>query len=112
VIFFLPWWGNGNDECSRVPRRGRPAPVRGGRALAARRRPALPLAGHPGPPRRRAQRVGRPLPVRLQGARGPLAVRSHLVILSPGIITIAGDMWTTYTAMADETVDRAVELVP
>ena len=38
-------------------------------------------------------------------------VRSHLVRVEPsGLITIAGGKWTTYRAMAEETVDRAVEV--
>lgn len=38
-------------------------------------------------------------------------VRSHLVRVEPsGLITIAGGKWTTYRAMAEETVDRAMEV--
>lgn len=38
-------------------------------------------------------------------------VRNHLVRVEPsGLITIAGGKWTTYRAMAEETVDRAVEV--
>ena len=38
-------------------------------------------------------------------------VRSHIVIVSPnGLITIAGGKWTTYRQMAQDTVDKAVEL--
>ncbi|KAG8214396.1 FAD dependent oxidoreductase-domain-containing protein [Butyriboletus roseoflavus] len=38
-------------------------------------------------------------------------VRNHLVRVDPsGLITIAGGKWTTYRAMAEETVDRAVEM--
>lgn len=36
-------------------------------------------------------------------------VRNHLIDVSPsGLLTIAGGKWTTYRAMAEETVDRAV----
>ncbi|TPX49166.1 glycerol-3-phosphate dehydrogenase [Synchytrium endobioticum] len=38
-------------------------------------------------------------------------VRSHLVTVSPsGLITIAGGKWTTYRAMAQETIDKALEI--
>ncbi|KAI9568547.1 FAD dependent oxidoreductase-domain-containing protein [Boletus coccyginus] len=38
-------------------------------------------------------------------------VRSHLVRVEPsGLITIAGGKWTTYRAMAEEAVDRAVKV--
>jgi glycerol-3-phosphate dehydrogenase len=38
-------------------------------------------------------------------------VRNHLIHVSPsGMITIAGGKWTTYRAMAEETVDEAVKL--
>lgn len=38
-------------------------------------------------------------------------VRNHLIYVSPSnLITIAGGKWTTYRAMAQETVDAAVNL--
>lgn len=38
-------------------------------------------------------------------------VRNHLVRVEPsGLMTIAGGKWTTYRAMAEETVDQAVEV--
>jgi len=38
-------------------------------------------------------------------------VRNHLIYVSPSdLITIAGGKWTTYRAMAQETVDAAVRL--
>ncbi|KAF8746714.1 DAO protein, partial [Rhizoctonia solani] len=37
-------------------------------------------------------------------------VRNHMInVANSGLITIAGGKWTTYRAMAEETVDRAVE---
>ncbi|POY70660.1 putative Glycerol-3-phosphate dehydrogenase [Rhodotorula taiwanensis] len=37
-------------------------------------------------------------------------VRNHLIDVSPsGLLTIAGGKWTTYRAMAEETVDRAIK---
>ena len=39
-------------------------------------------------------------------------VRNHLITVSQsGLVTIAGGKWTTYRAMAEETVDRAVDLL-
>lgn len=38
-------------------------------------------------------------------------VRSHIVLVgTDGLITISGGKWTTYRAMAEETVDKAVEI--
>jgi glycerol-3-phosphate dehydrogenase len=38
-------------------------------------------------------------------------VRNHIVIVSPtGLITIAGGKWTTYRKMAEEAVDKAIEV--
>ena len=37
-------------------------------------------------------------------------VRNHLIHVSPsGLLTIVGGKWTTYRAMAEEAVDRAVK---
>jgi glycerol-3-phosphate dehydrogenase len=37
-------------------------------------------------------------------------VRNHIIYVSPGgLLTIAGGKWTTYRAMAEETVDEAVK---
>jgi glycerol-3-phosphate dehydrogenase len=36
-------------------------------------------------------------------------VRNHLINVSPaGLLTIAGGKWTTYRAMACDTIDRAI----
>jgi len=38
-------------------------------------------------------------------------VRNHIIYVSPsGLLTIAGGKWTTYRAMAEETVDEAVKI--
>lgn len=38
-------------------------------------------------------------------------VRNHMIYVSPsGLLTIAGGKWTTYRAMAQETVDEAVKV--
>jgi glycerol-3-phosphate dehydrogenase len=37
-------------------------------------------------------------------------VRSHLITFSPsGLLTVAGGKWTTYRAMAEQTVDAAID---
>lgn len=37
-------------------------------------------------------------------------VRNHMIYVSDsGLLTIAGGKWTTYRAMAEETIDKAVE---
>jgi glycerol-3-phosphate dehydrogenase len=38
-------------------------------------------------------------------------VRNHMINVSEaGLLTIAGGKWTTYRAMAEETVDKAIEI--
>eukprot|EP00842_Homolaphlyctis_polyrhiza_P001711 jgi/Hompol1/2540/HPOL_002950-RA len=53
----------------------------------------------------------RPL-VRDPAAKNTAAlVRNHMINVSPsGLLTIAGGKWTTYRAMAQETIDKAIEV--
>jgi glycerol-3-phosphate dehydrogenase len=53
----------------------------------------------------------RPL-VRDPGAKNTESlVRNHMIHYSPsGLLTIAGGKWTTYRAMAEETIDKAIEV--
>lgn len=38
-------------------------------------------------------------------------VRSHMINVSQtGLLTISGGKWTTYRAMAKDTIDKAVEI--
>ena len=38
-------------------------------------------------------------------------VRSHMINVSPsGLLTISGGKWTTYRAMAKDTIDKAIEI--
>jgi glycerol-3-phosphate dehydrogenase len=38
-------------------------------------------------------------------------VRNHMINVSPtGLLTISGGKWTTYRAMAQETIDKAIEI--
>lgn len=38
-------------------------------------------------------------------------VRNHMIDVSDsGLLTIAGGKWTTYRAMAQETIDKAIEV--
>ena len=53
----------------------------------------------------------RPL-VRDPNAKNTAAlVRNHMIHVSEsGLLTIAGGKWTTYRAMAEETIDKAIEV--
>ncbi|KAG8800779.1 mitochondrial glycerol-3-phosphate dehydrogenase [Serendipita sp. 399] len=115
VIFFLPWQGNtiAGTTDSPAPVRRDPRPheedvqwileevkrylspdiqVRRGDVLSA-------WAGL------------RPLVSNPNSTSTQALVRNHLIHVSPsGLVTIAGGKWTTYRAMAEETVDEAVKL--
>jgi glycerol-3-phosphate dehydrogenase len=115
VIFFLPWQGNTiagtTDSPAPVQRDPRPQEediqwileevkrylspdiqVRRGDVLSA-------WAGL------------RPLVSNPNSTSTQALVRNHLIHISPsGLVTIAGGKWTTYRAMAEETVDEAVKL--
>lgn len=115
VIFFLPWQGNtiAGTTDSPAPVRRDPRPteedvqwileevkrylspdiqVRRGDVLSA-------WAGL------------RPLVSNPNSSSTQALVRNHLIYVSPsGLVTIAGGKWTTYRAMAEETVDEAVKL--
>ncbi|KAH9912848.1 uncharacterized protein BXZ73DRAFT_107184 [Epithele typhae] len=55
----------------------------------------------------------RTAPARAQSQRGEHEglVRNHMIHVSEsGLLTIAGGKWTTYRAMAEETVDKAIEV--
>lgn len=53
----------------------------------------------------------RPL-VRDPSAKNTAAlVRNHMINVSPsGLLTIAGGKWTTYRAMASDTIDEAIRV--
>lgn len=52
----------------------------------------------------------RPLVRDPKAANTAAIVRNHMIYTSPsGLITIAGGKWTTYRAMAQETIDVAIE---
>lgn len=115
VIFFLPWQGNtiAGTTDSPAPVRRDPRPdeediqwileevkrylspdiqVRRGDVLSA-------WAGL------------RPLVSNPNSTSTQALVRNHLIHVSPsGLVTIAGGKWTTYRAMAEETVDEAIKV--
>ncbi len=46
-----------------------------------------------------------------EGGKTEGLVRNHVVFVSEsGLVTIAGGRWTTYRAMSEECVDKAVEV--
>lgn len=114
VIFFLPWEGNTIAGTTDAP-----APVeREPRAAEDEIRWVLEEVRRYLSPDIKVRRGDvlsawsglRPL------VRNPAAssteglVRNHMIYLSPsGLLTIAGGKWTTYRAMAEETVDEAVK---
>jgi len=115
VIFFLPWEGNTIAGTTDAP-----APVeREPRAAEDEIRWVLEEVRRYLSPDIKVRRGDvlsawsglRPL------VRNPAAssteglVRNHIIYVSPsGLLTIAGGKWTTYRAMAEETVDEAVKI--
>jgi glycerol-3-phosphate dehydrogenase len=118
VIFFLPWEGNTiagtTDSPVELPVLKDPRPVE------EEVRWVLNEVSHYLSPDIRVRRGDvlsawagvRPL-VRDPNATGKntqALVRNHMMYVSPsGLLTIAGGKWTTYRAMAEETVDLAVK---
>ncbi|KAI8843616.1 FAD dependent oxidoreductase-domain-containing protein [Chytridium lagenaria] len=115
VIFFLPWQGNTIAGTTDSPTTVSPNPLPQEKdvswilkeienyldpAIKVRRGDVL-----------AAWSGIRPL-VRDPAAKNTAAlVRNHMINVSEsGLLTIAGGKWTTYRAMAQETVDRAIEV--
>ncbi|KAF8992699.1 DAO-domain-containing protein [Cyathus striatus] len=95
VIFFLPWQGNTIAGTTDTPANVEREPT----ATEDDIRWVL-------------EEVRRYLSPDIKVRRGMFLglVRNHMIHLSEsGLLTIAGGKWTTYRAMAEETVDRAVE---
>ncbi|KAF8581027.1 DAO-domain-containing protein [Ramaria rubella] len=113
VIFFLPWQGNtiaGTTDSKapvEVEPRAREEEIRW--VLEEIRRYLSPDIKV-----RRGDVLSawsglRPLVSNPDAAATEGLVRNHMIHVSPsGLLTIAGGKWTTYRAMAQETVDRAV----
>ncbi|GAA5993732.1 hypothetical protein JCM10908_001058 [Rhodotorula pacifica] len=113
VIFFLPWQGNTIAGTTDAPAQVEQHPipkeeeiefilneVRGYLSSDVRVRRGDVLSAWSGL---------RPLVKDPNAKDTQSLVRNHLIDVSPsGLLTIAGGKWTTYRAMAEETVDRAV----
>jgi glycerol-3-phosphate dehydrogenase len=115
VIFFLPWQGNTiagtTDTAAEVTKDPKAAEEEIRWVLEEVRRYLSPDIKV-----RRGDVLSawsglRPL-VRNPNASGTAGlVRNHMIHVSPsGLLTIAGGKWTTYRAMAQETVDEAVKV--
>jgi glycerol-3-phosphate dehydrogenase len=114
VIFFLPWEGGTIAGTTDVP-----APVeREPRAAEDEIRWLLEEVRRYLSPDIRVRRGDvlsawsglRPLVRNPAASRTEGLVRNHMIHVSPsGLLTIAGGKWTTYRAMAEEAVDKAVE---
>jgi glycerol-3-phosphate dehydrogenase len=114
VIFFLPWQGNTiagtTDAAANVEREPRAQEEEIRWVLEEVRRYLAPDIKV-----RRGDVLSawsglRPLVRNPNAASTEGLVRNHMIHLSDsGLLTIAGGKWTTYRAMAEETVDEAVK---
>jgi glycerol-3-phosphate dehydrogenase len=115
VIFFLPWQGNTiagtTDTAAEVTSMPRAEEVEIGWLLEEVRRYLAPDIKV-----RRGDVLSawsglRPLVRNPNAASTQGLVRNHVIHVSDsGLLTIAGGKWTTYRAMAQETVDEAVKV--
>ncbi|OSX56431.1 hypothetical protein POSPLADRAFT_1175160 [Postia placenta MAD-698-R-SB12] len=115
VIFFLPWQGNtiaGTTDTPAAVETEPRAPEEEIRWVLEEVRRYL----SPDIKVRRGDVLSawsglRPLVRNPNAASTEGLVRNHMIHVSDsGLVTIAGGKWTTYRAMAEETVDRAVEV--
>ncbi|KZT65822.1 DAO-domain-containing protein [Daedalea quercina L-15889] len=115
VIFFLPWQGNTIAGTTDTPAHVETEP----RAQEEEIRWVLEEVRHYLSPDIKVRRGDvlsawsglRPLVRNPNAASTEGLVRNHMIHVSDsGLLTIAGGKWTTYRAMAEETVDKAVEV--
>ncbi|KAH9936425.1 DAO-domain-containing protein [Fomitopsis serialis] len=115
VIFFLPWQGNTIAGTTDTPARVETEP----RAQEEEIRWVLEEVRRYLSPDIKVRRGDvlsawsglRPLVRNPNAASTEGLVRNHMIHVSDsGLLTIAGGKWTTYRAMAEETVDKAVEV--
>lgn len=115
VIFFLPWQGNTIAGTTDTPAQVETEP----RAPEEEIRWVLEEVRHYLSPDIKVRRGDvlsawsglRPLVRNPNAASTEGLVRNHMIHVSDsGLLTIAGGKWTTYRAMAEETVDKAVEV--
>jgi glycerol-3-phosphate dehydrogenase len=114
VLFAVPWHdrvvvGTTDTEVQDAPMEPRPLAEELDFLLA---HAARYLAKDPTPADVLSTYAGlRPLVKRGTGSRTAALSREHTLIVSPGgLITITGGKWTTYRNMAEDTVNRAVEV--
>ena len=114
VIFFLPWQGNTIAGTTDSPALVETEP----KAAEEEIRWVLEEVRHYLSPDIKVRRGDvlsawsglRPLVRNPAAASTEGLVRNHMIYVSPsGLLTIAGGKWTTYRAMAQETVDEAVK---
>lgn len=115
VIFFLPWQGNTIAGTTDTPARVEAEP----RAAEEDIRWVLEEIRRYLSPDIKVRRGDvlsawsglRPLVRNPNAASTEGLVRNHMIYTSPsGLLTIAGGKWTTYRAMAQETVDEAIKV--
>ncbi|KAI0712377.1 DAO-domain-containing protein [Earliella scabrosa] len=115
VIFFLPWQGNTIAGTTDTPAEVSTAP----RAQEEEIRWILEEVRRYLSPDIKVRRGDvlsawaglRPLVRNPNAASTEGLVRNHMIHVSDsGLLTIAGGKWTTYRAMAEETVDKAIEV--
>lgn len=114
VLFAVPWWGRvivGTTDTPRneIPLEPRPLEEEIDFLL---RHAARYLSKDPSPEDVLSVFAGlRPLVKAGDGATTAALSRDHTLLVSPsGLITITGGKWTTYRHMAEDTVDRAIEV--
>ncbi|KZT09159.1 DAO-domain-containing protein [Laetiporus sulphureus 93-53] len=115
VIFFLPWQGNTIAGTTDTPAVVETEP----KAQEEEIRWVLEEVRHYLSPDIKVRRGDvlsawsglRPLVRNPNAASTEGLVRNHMIHVSDsGLVTIAGGKWTTYRAMAEETVDKAIEV--
>lgn len=115
VIFFLPWQGNTIAGTTDTPSSVQRDPV----APEEEIRWVLEEVRHYLSPDIKVRRGDvlsawsglRPLVRNPNASSTEGLVRNHMIHVSEsGLVTIAGGKWTTYRAMAEETVDKAIEV--
>ena len=115
VLFAVPWLGKtilGTTDTPRDDLAREPAAVCRGGGLHPARGRALPGAGAAA--QRRALGVGRPAAAGQAAGRGRRATPRRFRASTPcivgrsGLVTVTGGKWTTYRAMAEDVLDRAM----
>lgn len=115
VLFAIPWLGKvvlGTTDTPKVPVELRPRP-REAEIEYLIEHAARYLRKAPSPEDIRATFAGlRPLvrPKTESGSTAAISRDHSLFVSDSGLVTIAGGKWTTYRKMAEDTVDKAIEV--